>query len=41
MQNSNLHLKFLSKLFLKNASKYFECKKFKWIKLYKYSQLAY
>ena len=27
MQNSYLHLDFLSKLFLKNASNYFECKK--------------
>ena len=27
MQNSYLHLKFLSKLFLKNALKYFEYKK--------------
>ena len=33
MQNSYLHLKFLSKLFLKNALKYFNIKSYKWIKL--------
>ena len=33
MQNSYLHLKFLSKLLLKNASKYFECKKLQMDKL--------